>query len=304
MDIRKGILGEILGSARKENNNQISYDCPICSNKKGLLEGDGKGNLEVNLSKEVYNCWSCPPEEKNHGTIQKLIFKFGSKEHLKNYLLFKGIFPDNEDEKELIKLDLPNDIIPLWENKNNRAYQYLKSRGISDDTIFKWKMYACFSGKYKNRVIVPSYDKDNKLNFFITRSFINHRLKYLNPKVPKDNIIFGENLINWDSTLYIVEGVFDAITLPNSLPLLGKSMSEKIKSEIFDKSNGKIIIILDSDAEYNMYKIYNDLNFGRLKGRIKMVKLINKDLSDINQKYGNKGVLDVVRENFDDEITF
>jgi len=304
MDIRKTILHDILGRARKENGHQISFDCPTCSASKGLLEGDGKGNLEVNLQKNVYNCWSCPPEEKNHGNIQKLIFKYGTKEQLKNFMVYEGLFPDNEDEQEIINLQLPKEIVPLWENKNNKAYEYLKTRGIDDKQIFKWKIYGCYGGKYKNRIIIPSYDINNKLNFFVSRSYINHKLKYLNPKIPKDNVIFGENLINWDSTLYLVEGVFDAITLPNSLPLLGKVLSEKIKSEIFDKLNAKLIIILDSDAEYNMIRIYNDLNFGRLKGRVKMVKLVDKDLSEINQKWGKEGILKVVRENYSDEISF
>lgn len=305
MDIRKTILKDILGRARKENGVQISFDCPTCSNNKGLLEGDGKGNLEVNIQKGVYNCWSCPPEEKNHGSIEKLILRYGSKEHLKNYLVFQGIFPDKEDEQELIHLEIPKETIPLWENKNNKAYQYLKSRGITDESIKKWKILGCYDGKYKNRIIIPSYNKEGKLNFFVSRSYINHKLKYLNPKVPKDEIIFGESLICWDSTLYIVEGVFDAITLPNSLPLLGKNLSEKTKSEIFDKHNAKIIIILDSDAEYNMNKIYNELNFGRLKNKVKMVSLKgNKDLSEINQLHGKKEILKLVQENYDDNIIF
>ena len=48
-----------------------------------MPDGDGKGNLEVNLNKAVYHCWSCGGTHNTHGSIGKLITKFGRKEHKK-----------------------------------------------------------------------------------------------------------------------------------------------------------------------------------------------------------------------------
>ena len=53
------ILEDILGDYKLHNDGkgQISFDCPVCSHEiKGLDEGDGKGNLEINYKLGVYKC--------------------------------------------------------------------------------------------------------------------------------------------------------------------------------------------------------------------------------------------------------
>ena len=54
------LLTEILGDSKMhyDSKGQISFDCPVCAAEKGL-DGDGKGNLEVNYFRGVYKCWAC-----------------------------------------------------------------------------------------------------------------------------------------------------------------------------------------------------------------------------------------------------
>jgi hypothetical protein len=47
-------------------------------------------------------------------------------------------------------------------------------------------------------------------------------MKYKNPEVQKEIIIWNEYNIKWEDPVYIVEGAFDSIFLPNSVPMLGK----------------------------------------------------------------------------------
>ena len=49
------LLTDILGNPKNHyyNKGQISFDCPVCSDMKGLDSGDGKGNLEVNYMKKL-----------------------------------------------------------------------------------------------------------------------------------------------------------------------------------------------------------------------------------------------------------
>ena len=77
------IITEILGQPRKENKTkmQFAFDCPVCSAEKDMPQGDGKGNLEISLNKNAYHCWSCGNTHNTHGSITKLIKKFGRKEH-------------------------------------------------------------------------------------------------------------------------------------------------------------------------------------------------------------------------------
>jgi hypothetical protein len=69
-----------------------------------------------------------------------------------------------------------------------------------------------------------------------------NKLKYINPKAEKQEIIFNIGKLNLDATIYLVEGVTDHIVTPNSIPLLGKVISsDKL---LHDKAQGLIVILL------------------------------------------------------------
>jgi DNA primase len=104
----------------------------------------------------------------------------------------------------------------------------------------------------------------------------------MNPKAEKDKIIFNENLIDWEKDIYVCEGMFDAIFLPNAVPMLGKHLSELLFTTIYEKAKGDVIICLDGDAYENAVKLYHTLNGGVLYNRIKMVRLpVDKDVCDL-----------------------
>ena len=79
----------------------------------------------------------------------------------------------------------------------------------------------------------------------------------------------------------MVEGVFDSIFLPNSIPMLGKVLHEKLFKKLYDSAK-KIVIVLDGDAWDNAEKLYHKINCGKLMGKIWVVKLpIDKDIADL-----------------------
>ena len=154
-------------------------------------------------------------------------------------------------------------------------------------------------GKYHKRIIIPSYDEFDTLNYFVTRSF-NRKIKpkYLNPDVDKQTIIFNYGKINFDSTIYLVEGVFDHIVVPNSIPLLGKYVSDKLWLEL-QRVNGYIVILLDSDAVEDAINIYKKLNTGKLYGRIRInVPPDGHDPSTIYQNLGSKGIKKLIENSY------
>ena len=98
-------------------------------------------------------------------------------------------------------------------------------------------------------IIIPTYDKDGRLNYFTARSFDkNAYIKYRNPKVSRD-IIPNEHLINWRLPIIICEGLFDAIAIKrNAVPLLGKNIQSELMKKIVSSFVDKIYIALDKDA--------------------------------------------------------
>ncbi len=294
------ILEDFLGNHRKhyKNKGQISFDCPVCSDIKGLDTGDGKGNLEVNYNHHVYKCWACSETYGTHGTINKLIRQYGNNTHLKQYRL---VIPP-EKKKTIINSHatiegLPKSFTPLLIERDNQQYreaiQYLKKRNIDLNLIRKYNIGYAVSGDYRGRVIFPSYDEDGEINYYVGRSYEKYtKLKYKNPEVSKMEIIFNEGKINWDSNIYLVEGVFDHLSIPNSIPMLGKVLNDLLFHKLMSKAEAKVIIVLDADAKNDAIKLYKKLNSGRLRNKVLIVNMPERfDISDVHQKLGSKGVV-------------
>ena len=298
------ILEDFLGYHKKhyESKGQISFDCPECAMEKGLMDGDGKGNLEVNYDYGVYKCWSCSETNGTHGTIRKLIKNYGNRNHLKRYNLVNPYEPkivDGEEEKLTIE-GLPKEYKSLSINDGSydysKALEYLKTRNIGIDLIKKYELGYSTEGDYAGRIIVPSIDKNGDINYYLGRSYGWSKMKYKNPEVSKMDIIFNEGKINWDSNVYIVEGVFDHIPIPNSIPLLGKVINDHILDCLLTKLTAKVVIVLDSDAYRDAVKLYKELNNTKLHNRVLLVKMPDGfDISDIYQKLGKKGIIRILK---------
>lgn len=283
------LLTDVLGEPKQhyESKGQISFDCPVCAEEKGLDSGDGKGNLEINYVRHVYKCWACGETHGTHGPLGKLFDGYATKQQKKIYNLIKPEELQLQDKKR-VRLRLPEGFT-FFKDSNPRfiphleAYKYLQSRGINDEMIEKYNIGYTVQGEFAYRVIIPSFDKDGILNYFVGRAWVNKRMKYKNPaSVPKDEIIFNEKLIDWDKDIFLVEGAFDSFFLPNPLVMLGKKMSKLIFETLYLKANANIIICVDGDAWNDGLKMYHELNGGRLYNKIKIVKLPNdKDVCDL-----------------------
>jgi DNA primase len=277
------LLEEILGDhgLHYGNRGQISFNCPVCDDDMN------KHNLEINYINNVYKCWSCGDVEGTHGPLGKLFDKFGNKKQKKLYYILK---PETAPikEKKYKKLKLPESFTLFKDSHKiypirRQAYNYLQSRGITDEMIEKYGIGFCDKGNHVGRIVVPSYDINGELNYYVARSWDSHtKFKYKNPEAEKDKIIFNEKLINWDNDVYLVEGVFDGFFLDNSIPMLGKHMSEMLFDKVYNNAKGNVIIALDGDAWNNAIKLYHELNGGNLYEKIKIVKLPkDQDVCDL-----------------------
>jgi DNA primase len=286
------ILEDIFGDYKSHNDyrGQISFDCPVCSYEiKGLEDGDGKGNLEINYKNSVYKCWVCAESHDTYGSLFKLLKKYGTSKQLKKYQLLR---PEDVDSPKRVykQIRLPKEFIP-FKNASvglkltpqfKQAWSYIKNRNITEEQIERFNIGFCHEGLYEHRIIIPSYDGDNNLNYFIARSYLTKtKMKYKNPEVDKESLLWNEHLINWDEPIYIVEGAFDSIFLNNSIPMLGKYMTKNLFNRLYDSAK-KIIIVLDPDAWIDAEKLFHKLNCGKLMGKVWIVKLEgDKDIADL-----------------------
>ena len=226
-------------------------------------------------------------------------------------LVFKGktlisLFKQNSaphdkilELKELVKVDptkewaevkretvkLPEEFKQLQNLKKSNlagrhALAYLKRRGITSDDILKYNIGYCEEGQYKGMIIIPSYDGDGQLNYFVARNFDRSSpIKYKNPPISR-NIIPFELFINWSSPLILCEGMFDAIAIKrNAIPLLGKNIQSSLMKKIVLSTVEKIYIALDKDAIKSALGYCETfLNEGK---EVYLVELEDKDPSEL-----------------------
>lgn len=240
------------------NGEEHQFHCPKCNHHKL--------KLSVNIEKGVFKCWIC---DYSGTKISPLIRRFAPS-HYADWRLLEGeVDLDKYDTIFADEVELPPQIIDLPENfqtltgKKTRLKQkplnYLYSRGFTDTDILNWKIGFCDFGEYQDRVIVPSFDSEGNVNFFIARSYTDDWMKYKNPKVSKD-IIFNDLNIDWDNDVILVEGVFDAMKCKNAIPLLGSTLREN--SLLFQKiceRKPNVYLALDEDAKGKEFGIAKKL---------------------------------------------
>lgn len=206
---------------------------------------------------------------------------------MRSYYNMKTFAKDLE-ETENKSVELPKECVDLSSCNNNlackKAINYLKSRGLSDLDIKKYRIGFCETGKYRNRIIVPSYDVDGKLNYFVARSImLNEKRAYDAPSVNKSEIIGFEYYINWKVPVVLCEGVFDAMAIKrNAIPLFGKTISKRLMKKLVESEVKTVYIALDKDAvKQAMDYVEQLVNYGK---EVYQIDLEDKDPSVIGFK--------------------
>ena len=242
-----------------------------------------KPKLQVNIKNGKWHCWVSGQGGHNLFQLFKKV-KATKKQYqelneLSDNFSFEYV-PTKQENKEV---KLPDEYKPMWTKSNSPTYKhalkYLKSRGVSEDDMIKYSIGYCEDGLYSNRIIIPSYDNEGQLNFFIGRDIFDSKLKYRNSPTPKDIIGF-ELFVNWEEPILLVEGALDAITSKvNSIPLFGKTIMNNLKRKILEKKVKTLYVALDNDAVKDSMKIVEELMNEGIK--VHMIKLTEKDPNDI-----------------------
>ena len=242
-----------------------------------------KPKLQVNIKNGKWHCWVSGQGGHNLFQLFKKV-KATKKQYqelneLSDNFSFEYV-PTKQENKEV---KLPDEYKPMWTKSNSPTYKhalkYLKSRGVSQDDMIKYSIGYCEDGLYSNRIIIPSYDDEGQLNFFIGRDIFDSKLKYRNSPTPKDIIGF-ELFVNWEEPILLVEGALDAITSKvNSIPLFGKTIMNNLKRKILEKKVKTLYVALDNDAVKDSMKIVEELMNEGIK--VHMIKLTEKDPNDI-----------------------
>ena len=254
------ILTNVLGHSYRSNNEYL-FACPYCNHHKR--------KFSVNIEKGYYKCWICDTRGKN---IYRVVRRFGSNHDKASWREFtdaveydklEDLFAETVEEKQVV--EMPEGFVSLASKDvpptGFAARNYLRKRGIDKKDIMWWKMGYCASGEYEGRIIIPSFDEEGDLTYFVSRSYDNKFYpKYKNPPVSK-NIVFNELFVDWSSDIILVEGVFDAIIAGrNAVPILGSTLNkDSVLLHKIVKEDSGVYVALDPDATKKELEIIRTL---------------------------------------------
>ena len=295
------ILDEILGVGTSLKGNEQAHYCPFCHHHKK--------KLQINLDTQQWHCWVCDAKGRKIQTLLRKL-QVDSSKIKKIYEIYGDDYivstTSTDEEKVELRLpsefksllDIPKGLNPLY----RKVKQYVEDRGITQEDIIRYNLGYCDSGIYSNRIIIPSYDRDNRLNYFIARSvFDEEKFKYKNPPISKNVTIF-ENQINWNEPITLCEGVFDAMAIKrNAIPLLGKFIPKTLMDSIYKNGVKKISVLLDKDAqEQALYYVNYFMNNGITVTNILPTE---KDASEMGFSQINKKLKNTESTEFSDIIS-
>jgi len=281
------LLQKVLGEGKIVSKDEAMFMCPFSHHRKP--------KLAVNLTTQYWQSWI-----DTNAKGRSIFALFKRLQVASNYFAELSKIVKMPKTMKLADTEnqyvaLPYEFNRLTETHKDFSYRnalgYLKRRGIESYDIERYDIGYCHGGDYGGRIIVPSYDADNKLNYFLARDFTgNAYLKYKNPPVSKDVVVF-ENQIDFSEPLVLCEGVFDAIAIRrNAIALLGKNIPSKLKMKMIENKVSEVYVVLDQDAMKNAVAISESLLNENIN--VRFVKMGKRDAADI----GFRGMTERLRK--------
>ena len=304
----------------QKKDSLYNFRCPLCGDSKKSLT-KARGFLYVRKGGFYYKCHNC-----GVGTTFANLLKDVDIVLHKQYTLERWKSGENGKsnyKKPEFKFDTP---VFKKENRLNNKYsvkmdildesheamQYFKSRGIEDVSDFyyadSWVDYVgnTFPEEYPDiqkavdhsRIIIPFYDKERNLTHLQGRAINDgpYNQRYITLKIRTDvPKIFGLHKINWKETIYVVEGPFDSLFLPNCIAM-GGGDCDSLPSIVDPKS---AIVVMDNEPRNTdtIKRIgrYIDMGFPVC---IWPEKIKEKDINDIFLSGMNSvKILDMINKN-------
>jgi len=241
------LLESVLNKSKTTSNNNIAFNCPFCNHHKK--------KLEIDIVTQHWHCWVCNAAGRKLAILFRKLNVQREKISKLIQLVDEVEYKPSKTSTDTPVLHLPEGYRPLWDLDSTspeyrNAVYYLKGRGIDIYDILRYRIGYCRKGPYSGKIIIPSYDENASLNYFVARAYYEEdKWKHKNPPTSKDIVGF-ELHINWNMPIVLVEGAFDAIAIKrNAIPLFGKTISNTLKKRIVEKGVKQIYICLDQDAK-------------------------------------------------------
>lgn len=253
-----------LGSPIFTDGDEVRFNCwrRDCGSSGTL---DSKYHLYVNPTSGKYFCQRC----QRGGTLEYLAKALGVEAPGKSLLQWDRVInaflygEDNAEAKLDTSLAWPDEYVAIF--PGTQAYNYLHSRGITDEMI-QFYQIGFGTGFLKNRVIFPDVDKDDKLVYWVARDYAEDRprAKYRNADAPREKQVFNLGRIERSKCrdrLVITEGPISAIIAGyDAVSTYGKYVTGEQIDKIAKFEASEYVIAGDGDALYDAISLATRLH--------------------------------------------
>ncbi len=248
------ILGRYGVNWLRKSGEELRGRCPI-------HQGEGQSTFHVNLSKNVFNCFSC----KAHGNVLDFVAAMEKCSVRDAALRVKEWFATSGEPSPKPAKTKPADTgggVGEKETANNKplnfqlksvdsVHPYLAERGISQETAETFGV-GFYSGKgsMAGRVVIPIHNERGELVAYAGRAIDGSEPRY---KVPagfhKSLELFNLHRAT-EPEVILVEGFFDCMNVHqagfSAVALMGCSLSEA-QEELLATKFERVVVMLDGD---------------------------------------------------------
>jgi DNA primase len=224
--------------------NEIRICCPYCVNYGKTP--DTEYHLYIDKKNKIFHCFRC----NKAGVLAQLTDK----------LKYTPVFlPEPEKRIEYKKQE---EYLDFFGNSLSQriARKYWKSRGLTEQEA---KEYQVKVDKNNFAIVIPVRDENGFKVYDIKRSCLktNDRKYYIEKGSNKSKYLFNFDKAKEYKQIYLVEGVFDAISIgKQGVAMFGKFLSDT-QLELLQHAIrvSKIGILLDTDANTEALNLFDRL---------------------------------------------
>ena len=236
------LCSSFLEKFKQKHTNLWNFRCPICGDSK-KSKTKCRGFVYEKRNKYFYRCHNC-----NYGTsFNKFLEKISPALH-KDYITEQ--YKEDAWRKKDVSNILPEfNFVPEFNHvlqgmdsisslaTDHPARSYLKNRLIPERYFrdlylckeFKKWTNTIIPNKFSSlehdapRLVIPFFDGKHNIIGYQGRSFNpKEQAKYITIKMEGvENLIYGEERVNYMKKVYCVEGPLDSLFLPNCLAIAG-----------------------------------------------------------------------------------
>lgn len=236
------LLSSSVRNFKRTDKYKYQFSCPLCGDSKKDAT-KARGYLYAKGQKMAFYCWNgCGGATFNR--LLKTVNPYLHRQYItEKYVTRRDPAPiaepiNDSNPFEIVKEQPKNIFDSLLIrcdllDANSIAIQYLKSRQIDesywnvlyscDDINILKTVFTNYEDKEfvaEPRLVIPVYDKQDKLNGAVTRAFLpESKLRYVNFKteLEEEKLIYGLHDYDPGKKIIVVEGIFDSMFPSNAI---------------------------------------------------------------------------------------